>query len=132
MKKGDFLKITDDAKYPGQYMEWTETLTSREILPTETILYHFSEDKITEFRAKETCFSTDDRTFGHTYIARLTKPIQVSRYDSSEVRFNISSDNCTIQYIGKTYTKYTGILKVNKYGVLTRNRIIDNRLKVTN
>ena len=28
MKKGDYVKITDDAKYPGQDMRWTEECTA--------------------------------------------------------------------------------------------------------
>lgn len=113
MKKGDYIKISDDAWYPGQDMRWTEECTGVEKLPTGTKLYHYSDTKIKEFLSKETCFFYADSTYGHCtvkghcYEVILKKPVTVREY-LSEVRFWIFDTNCDIRYLGKVEVIYTG------------------------
>ena len=107
MKKGDYIKITDDAKYPGQDMRWTEECTGTETLPAGTKLYHYSDSKINEFLSKETCFFYDDCSYGHCYEVVLKKQVTVREY-LSEVRFWIGQSNCEIRYLGKVETIRTG------------------------
>ena len=107
MKKGDYIKITDDAKYSGQDMRWTEECTGTETLPAGTKLYHFSDSKINKFLSKETCFFLDDDGLGHCYIATLKKEMTVNVF-STEVRFDITPGNCSIQYVGKIEAVHTG------------------------
>ena len=107
MKKGDYVKITNTAKYSGQGMRWTEIRTETITLPIGTRLYHFSDNKINEFLSKETCFFLEDNGLGHCYIATLKKEMTVNVF-STEVRFDITPGNCSIQYVGKTEAIRTG------------------------
>jgi len=109
MKKGDYIKISTDAKYSGQDMGWTEEVTGRETLPAGTILHHYSDDKLSAFYPKTTCFFDEDIPGGHCYLVMLKKDVQVVRY-GYEVRFEISNDNCKIQYTGTvTYNNHKRI-----------------------
>lgn len=76
MKKGDVVLVTNVAKYSGQDMDWTEPKTSAGTLPKGTILYHTSENKLTAFAPKETCFYTDKRGSNHMYTVELLEANQ--------------------------------------------------------
>lgn len=110
MKKGDYIQILSNAKYSGQYMSWTEEKTGSGILPKGTKLLHTSDTKLLQFREKETCFFTDDRGTGYIYLVTLLEDVEVEYYGYEEVRFEITSNNIQIQYMG-----YRGKSKVTNY-----------------
>jgi len=115
MKKGDYLKITSDAKYDGQDMRWTETFKEKITLKAGTMLYHSSDKKISEFLSKETCFFLDDRMENYCYVAVLKKDVVVDYYESQEVRLEINENNCSIQYVG-TIRYIPTLERDKKYG----------------
>jgi hypothetical protein len=54
------INITENAKYAGQDMDWTETFTGEKVLQKDTLFYHGSNNKIKAFRSKNTCFHMED------------------------------------------------------------------------
>lgn len=50
------IQVTNQAYYPGQDMGWTEKITDEIVAEGEAKYFHFSDDEIKEFRAKQTCF----------------------------------------------------------------------------
>ena len=100
MKKGNLVSVKGNGKYAGQDMGWSEPCTGFDTLKAGTKLLHTSDKKLSEFAEKETCFFTDDRGTGHTYLVTLKKDIEVEYYGWEEVRFDIDESNIEIKYMG--------------------------------
>lgn len=67
MKKGQKINVSEDARYNGQDMDWTETFTgTKKIGQSGEIVFHRSDSLIKEFRAKEICVSPFEH--GKSYL----------------------------------------------------------------
>lgn len=108
MKIGDYIQIKENGKYSGQNMEWTEKLISVEKTSAPVILYHSAEDKIKEFRAKQTCFHEGYAINGHVYALELPAGVEIERYQGREVRVNLTED-MKIRYLGKMTCEFISI-----------------------
>lgn len=60
MKIGTKIKVIESAKYSGQEMAWTETFTGTVVLEKAAKFLHTSETLLKSFRAKQTCFSSEE------------------------------------------------------------------------
>jgi len=104
------VKITEDAKYAGQDMNWTETFTGYKVLEEDTLFWHGSNSKIKAFRAKNTCFHTQEQlmsavsnteryegnkvgTSVESYILKLPKGSKVATYSGDEIRYTLSESD---------------------------------------
>lgn len=102
-KVGDLVFVMDDAEYNGQNMKWTETMIPYSIKSGEKF-YHYSDYEIEEFRSKETCFFTSERSYGHVYefIAECDMSGMISPM-GDEVRVELE-EQMSLRYLG--YTEY--------------------------
>jgi hypothetical protein len=117
MRKGNKVNITENAYYAGQDMKWTEPKTNEYILKAGTKLYHRSDLKINEFLEKTTCFSIEESSEGHIYVAILKKDIFVEEFgEDEEVRFEINNDNVEMIYVGTKVRVRTEDHFVNRHG----------------
>jgi hypothetical protein len=100
--KAKKLNISDEAKYKGQEMDWTEDFTGKEILAAGTKLYHYSWNKINSFFPKTTCFYDNCNKLSHNiYCLILKKDIELETY-GNEYRIDLDKyrDDVDIYYIG--------------------------------
>ena len=124
MRVGDYVRIKPNGKYSGQGMKWTEELLSVETTNEPIVLYHSAEEKITEFRSKQTCFHQGYAIRGHVYALELPAGVEIERYQGREVRVELTADmrlrylgqmKCTYEPVGRSsfreYAKYTPLLK---------------------
>ena len=107
------ISVSKEAQYPGQDMRWTERVTGKEIADGKTLYYHYSDNRIREFRAKETAFfdsfnnrdtlkPTDKgikQDSEYLYAYKPKKGKKGDRYDN-EVRFNLI-ENDKLYLIGR-------------------------------
>ena len=95
----DWVFVMDDAEYPGQDMKWTEEMEPYQIKKGEKF-FHFSDYEIEEFRSKETCFFTSERSFGHCYefTAESDMEAKISPM-GDEVRLELV-EQMSLQYMG--------------------------------
>jgi hypothetical protein len=121
MKKGDKVKIYENAKYSGQNMKWTEACTGTKILQVGEIYYHASSVKISTFHTKETCFADKKYTEGFYYALRVLSPLSVEMYDQDEIRIDLEkhAKDVEIFYIGTITGRNTGQVhpKGSQYGM---------------
>jgi len=111
MKKGDRVKIKQDARYDGQDMSWTETPTHKVALKKGDKVYHTSDRKLTSFLPVETCFHSDglDGCTGHAYLGILQEDVEVQGYSNDgEVRIDLSETEIDMYYLGTTEIVQTG------------------------
>ena len=127
MKKGDYIKISEDAKYNGQDMRWTEEQTDEKVLLKGTTLFHCSDSKIKEFYPKETCFFEDDLCTEHSYLITLLRDVKVRVY-GNEVRYRMNEFNSKIQYLGRVKVVKTGKMLSGNTGAYPEYKGIDNRI----
>lgn len=126
MKRGDLIKISKNAKYKGQFMNWTEEHTGKALLKAGTKLYHSSNKRINEFLTKETCFFFNVTAPGYTYCLLLDEDVEVNVYDD-EVRLMLT-ENMKMYYIGEK--KYSHFQPYNeKYPQFGECVYKDNYLK---
>ena len=104
------IKITNTAKYNGQDMQWTETPTHIVELKKGDKVYHKTSKKLNSFLSKESCFynSTIEEIVGFTgynsflYEIVILEDMKVQGYSNdTEIRFEITSENAKMFYIGK-------------------------------
>ena len=96
-KTSSYVKITEESKYSGQDMSWTENETDRGYTKEVHFLYHSSDKKINSFYPKHTAFyhsyfngrtgENTEKIPGEKYLYELELPAGsfVRLYDS-EVR----------------------------------------------
>lgn len=133
MKKGDYVDVTDNAKYSGQDMAWTEPITRQITLKKGDILYHFSSKKLTSFLNKTTCFFLNDVGIEYCYILKIEKNMTVDAY-CDEVRIELQ-EGVQLQYLGKKIKEIDYSRKEltgfgNRKGWEYPTTIIDNRIKI--
>jgi hypothetical protein len=96
-----------------------EIRTGKEVLEVGTVVYHGSNAKLKYFEDKgvpeSTCFFRDMRgtSTDHMYRVTITKARTVGCYGYEEVRFNPSSDNCIVEYVGVNYSKLDAPVRLN-------------------
>ena len=112
------IKVSDNAKYAGQDMAWTESMFKSK---SSGVFYHWSDTQIKEFKAKETCFWKDDGSdiYGEGYLYKITietdRDCMESEYDD-EFRFQLTSDD-KLEFVGQYKLINTGrIIIVNGGG----------------
>lgn len=112
------IKITNTAKYNGQDMQWTETPTHIVELKKGDKVYHKTTKKLNSFLSKESCFYNSNISEvvaltgydSFLYEIEILEDMKVQGYSNdSEVRFEITSENSKMFYVGKielldTYT----------------------------
>ncbi len=118
------VKVEEGSIKGSENGRWTEIYTGKQIFPKGTKLYHFSEKKINNFIATETCFFTSDRGLGYCYIIVLENDMELRTFGIDEVRIGIDK-NTEIKYIGKTYCKYD-----YSGNFPFESKIIDNRISI--
>jgi hypothetical protein len=136
MKKGDFVKVKENADYSGQDMAWTEEKTGKNTYGKGHVFYHFSDSKLNGFYPKTTCFYDEEKTIpGHCYAYILDRDINIETY-CNEVRLNLKETDNLI-YLGKVtyerdYTKkekqYDSCGRFQGWGPVVT--IKDNRIKL--
>lgn len=124
MKIGDYVLVKQNGKYSGQGMEWTESLLSIETTESPVILYHSAEEKITEFRTKQTCFHDGYAIRGHVYALELPAGVEIERYQGREVRVELT-EGMKIRYLGQMTCNYicseNTVKEVAKYSPLLKS-----------
>jgi hypothetical protein len=105
MKIGDYVPVKANGTYAGQGIEWTEELISVEITKRPMVLYHSSEEKISEFQAKQTCFHEGYAIRGHVYVLELPAGVEVERYPGREIRVELTED-MRLRYLGQMKCDY--------------------------
>lgn len=121
MKVGTKIQVKESAAYNGQDMAWTETYTGQVVLDKATKFMHSSDRPIKSFRAKETCFSTEDildnclslsnkearEQFGtgkvmskkYCYVLELPAGTVVDTFSNDEIRVELE-EGMELTYIG--------------------------------
>jgi len=129
MKRGDYVSIKTDGKYNGQDMRWTEPFAGEILIAAGTVLYHFSDKKLTEFREKETCFFDADDGYGHCYTLTIINDIKLPAYGPNEVRINLDTSQ-KLRYAGRVqYITNYDAKKIYKNGNWDYPvRKLDNRI----
>jgi len=124
MKIGDYVQIKSNGKYSGQNMEWTENLLSVETTEKPMVLFHSAEEKITEFKAKQTCFHDGYAIRGHVYALELPSGVEIERYQGREVRVELV-EGMTMRYLGQMTCDYIPkgrtVKEVAKYSPLLKS-----------
>lgn len=124
MKIGDYIKIKPNGKYSGQGMKWTENLLSTETTFEPMILFHSAEEKMTEFRTKQTCFHEGYAIRGHVYALELPAGIEIERYQGREVRVELT-EGMKIRYLGQMTCDYIPngrtVKEIAKYSLLLKS-----------
>ncbi len=135
--KGTDVAVSQNARYAGQDMKWTERLKQKptKIVPG-TKFYHVSYSRISSFFPKETCFFTEYKKYltGHFYELEVLSPIYGQEtITEEEIRIDLEdyADSVAIRYIGERDTKYD----INsKKHIETKNTLIatDKWMKAPN
>lgn len=100
------IEIKNNAKYNGRDMQWTETQYGKCYIGTGTILYHFSNSKISAFKEDvETCFFFEKRSVGHCYAFIAKREVELADF-GAEARCMLFAKDFDCFYIGKR--KYMG------------------------
>jgi hypothetical protein len=137
MRKGQRIPVKENAYYPGNTVNWNHErdIPVRVKLNPGTVLYHWSDGKISTFCAKTICtFDTDARGTGHCYAIIIQQSTMATMY-GDEARIDID-ENSKIIYMGRRYVKkYYDKPKVplgwqGKYGWTYPSKIIDNRIRI--
>src|SRR5690554_6857766 len=112
MKKGQKIRVSSEARYSGQDMDWTETFTgTKKIGQGGELVFHRSDSLIKEFRAKEICVSPFDHGKIHLesnatleevtekynwksyiYMIFLPEGTIVDTYSDDEYRFELTEE----------------------------------------
>ena len=100
MKIGDYVPIKENGKYKGQNMEWTEYIIEKYVLQEDTIFYHSAETKITEFKAKQTCFYEGYTISGYIYALHAPAGTVIEKYPCGERRIQLK-EGMSIRYLGR-------------------------------
>lgn len=103
------IKVTENAKYNGQDMSWTEELeiSSSDV---DITVFHCSDNYIDGFLAKETCFFNDKPLFkGHTYKYVVEAGVEFLT-DGTEIRVDLNNGD-ELEYIGNYKIVGTGEYK---------------------
>ena len=128
LKKGDKVQVTNNAKYSGQDMDWTETFTGiKTIGKGGEWVTHLSYKKIKEFVSKKICVTPkqhsdsyfdsnatkkevtlEDYYTRHLYSIYLPEGTEVETYSDDEYRFDLD-DEFLIIYSGKILRRPGGV-----------------------
>lgn len=105
-KLGKKIEVKINGNYFGQDIKWTEQLLKTEITKEEKIFFHASDNPISSFKAKETCFYEGYSVRGFIYA--LTVPIgtEVRYYRGGERRLDLIP-GMKIIYIGRIKYDYS-------------------------
>lgn len=80
MKKGSKIEVSENAKYNGQDMEWTETFTGiKRIGKGGEVVTHTSNKEIKKFAAKQICAHPASHSESY-FISTISKKELKNRY----------------------------------------------------
>lgn len=108
---GKQINIVDlyESGYKGQDMKWTETFDHSEVLKTDMIAYHYSDNPIKNFGIKETCFFPDPYDYTDIgYQIIIPAGTKIKWYKSGELRVEINK-SMKITQLKKGWSEYEEI-----------------------